>query len=78
LLYPKNTAYQRIVTLLSTGQPGDVRLFLRKATPKSATFCTPKVKNAVLSDQINNQPILPHTSSRQQVHEDRNWQPAEQ
>src|ERR1700677_3973904 len=42
------------------------------------TFCSPKVKNAVLSDQINNQPILPYTSSRQQAHEDRNRQPAKQ
>jgi hypothetical protein len=32
------------------------------------------VKNAVLSDQINNQPILPYTSSGQRVHENRNRQ----
>src|ERR1700722_4095612 len=42
------------------------------------TFYSPKVKNAVLSDQINNHPILPHTSSRRQAHEDRNRQPAVQ
>src|ERR1700749_4961916 len=43
----------------------------------AVSFYSPKVKNAVLSDQINNQPIRPYTSSRQRAHEDRNRQPAE-